>query len=568
MAGEQVRKEQGASPEPRPLIPSYPPDGGVGARKAVEGDAVRFPSARRDSSIVEAPHKPAPQATQIEACSRPERGVQSEPRMKTNACSVWSKGVFHLLVAALALPALRPANSVGAVPPKPNFVLCMADDQGWGDMAYNGDPLLKTPVFDEMARTGLRFDRFYAAAPVCSPTRGSVMTGRHPNRFGCFKWGYTLRPQEITIAEALKAAGYTTGHFGKWHLGSLRPDSPVNPGHSGFDEWFSSPNFFDLDPWMSRNGKAVKVTGESSEVAVDAAIEFIRKSAGRMEPFLAVVWFGSPHAPHQGLPADLALYQNAPKNRQAFLAEITAMDRAMGKLRRALREIGVADNTLLWYNSDNGAIPQGSSGGLRGKKGDIWEGGLRVPALIEWPARVKQPRRIGIPCGTVDIYPTLLELAGAKVAKQTPLDGRSLVPLLDGRMKERGQPLGFWDYTIAGKPVKSSDLLEEIAREQASGNVRSDREAGQPMTGLLDEKYPADKFPGHSAWLDGDWKLHRIEAKKGTVTWELYNLGTDPKETTDLLMTESQRVSRMRSELNAWLTSVVGSLNGADYPAP
>ena len=131
---------------------------------------------------------------------------------------------------------------------KPNIVLCMADDQGWGDMAYNGHPILKTPNFDAMAASALRFDRFYAAAPVCSPTRGSVMTGRHPNRFGCFKWGYTLRPQEITIAEALKTAGYVTGHFGKWHLGSVRKGSPVNPGASGFDEWFSSPNFFDNDP--------------------------------------------------------------------------------------------------------------------------------------------------------------------------------------------------------------------------------------------------------------------------------------------------------------------------------
>ncbi|MCR4414502.1 MAG: sulfatase-like hydrolase/transferase, partial [Thermoguttaceae bacterium] len=148
-----------------------------------------------------------------------------------------------------------------------------ADDQGWGDMAYQGHPVLKTPVFDEMARTGLRFDRFYAAAPVCSPTRGSVLTGRTPNRFGCFQWGYTLRPQEVTVAEVLRAAGYATGHFGKWHLGSLRADSPVSPGQSGFERWFSSPNFFEIDPWMARDGKAVRVRGEGSEVTVAAALE-------------------------------------------------------------------------------------------------------------------------------------------------------------------------------------------------------------------------------------------------------------------------------------------------------
>ncbi|MCC7342403.1 MAG: sulfatase-like hydrolase/transferase, partial [Bryobacterales bacterium] len=126
--------------------------------------------------------------------------------------------LFGLAAIAAAPPPLRAQTAAG----RPNFVLCMADDQGWGDVGYYGNPVLKTPVLDEMSRTGLRFDRFYAAAPVCSPTRGSVMTGRHPNRFGCFSWGYPLRPQEVTVAEALRSAGYATGHFGKWHLGEVR----------------------------------------------------------------------------------------------------------------------------------------------------------------------------------------------------------------------------------------------------------------------------------------------------------------------------------------------------------
>lgn len=471
--------------------------------------------------------------------------------------------LWRLTLVALLWACFDTSHAAAAK--KPSFVLAMADDQGWGDMAYMGDPLLKTPVFDELARTGWRFDHFYAAAPVCSPTRGSVLTGRHPNRFGCFKWGYTLRTQEVTIAETLKQAGYRTGHFGKWHLGSLRPDSPVNPGHKGFDEWYSSPNFFENDPWMSRNGKVERATGESSIVTVDAAIEFIRESAKKKQPFLAVVWFGSPHAPHVGAPEDLAHYKNAPKNRQNFLAEITGMDRAMGRLRKALREAGVADDTLLWYTSDNGAIPQGSTGGLRGKKGDIYEGGLRVPALMEWPGRLKDHQLVNVPCGTVDIFPTLLELAGVKPANTHPLDGVSLVPLLEGRMKERSKPLGFWDYAAAGKAVKSSDLLEEIAKEQAAGKVRSDKEASQPMTGLLDEKYPADNFPGHAAWLDGDWKLHRIQNKQGAVKWELYNLADDMKETSDQLAAQPERAQRMQAALGAWLKSVVGSLNGEDY---
>ncbi|MEW6305285.1 MAG: sulfatase-like hydrolase/transferase [Verrucomicrobiota bacterium] len=448
---------------------------------------------------------------------------------------------------------------------RPNFILAMADDQGWGDMAYNGHPALKTPVFDEMARTCLRFDRFYAGAPVCSPTRASVLTGRTPNRMGTFKWGYTLRPQEITVAEALKQAGYTTGHFGKWHLGSLRPDSPVCPGNSGFDEWFSSPNFFEVDAWMAHNGKAVKTQGEGSEVIVGKALEFVRQAKASKKPFLAVVWFGSPHAPHVGIEKDLALYRNQPAKQQHFLAEITAMDRAMGQLRSGLRELGVADNTVLWYCSDNGAIAEGSTGGLRAKKGDIYEGGLRVPGIMEWPAKIKSPRATAIPCGTVDIYPTLLELAGAKVAKQTPLDGMSLVPLIDGKMKSRAKPMGFWDYNIRGLPVKSSDLLAELAQEQAAGKVRPAAEADPIPEAQLKSDYPDQTFGRHAAWLDNDWKLHRIEAKPGQVKWELYNLAADRTESKDLLAQEPERVEKMKGELEGWLRSVVNSLNGADY---
>src|SRR4051794_2402179 len=169
------------------------------------------------------------------------------------------------------------AAARGAEPP--NVVLVMADDQGWGDMAYNGHPHLKTPHFDALARAGVRFDRFYAQAPVCSPTRGSVLTGRHPNRFGCFSWGHPLRPQEATLAQALRRAGYRTGHFGKWHLGGVQKASPVSPGACGFDAWVSAPNFFDLDPILSDRGTAVPFKGDSSDVTVDLALRFIRDCA-------------------------------------------------------------------------------------------------------------------------------------------------------------------------------------------------------------------------------------------------------------------------------------------------
>ena len=457
-------------------------------------------------------------------------------------------------LSALANPSLK----------RPNVVLCMADDQGWGDMAYNGHPVLKTPNFDAMAATALRFDRFYAAAPVCSPTRGSVMTGRHPNRFGCFKWGHTLRPQEVTIAETLKTAGYVTGHFGKWHLGSVCKGSPVNPGASGFDEWFSAPNFFDNNPILSREGVAVQTQGESSMVTVDAAIEFIRKHAGTHRPFLAVVWFGSPHGPHQAIERDQAPYEAHSKKLQHFYGEITGMDRAFGRLRKELRKLDIHENTILWYCSDNGGLPGVGATGGRGNKGRVYEGGLRVPAILEWPARIPNPRTTNIPCNTSDIYPTLLEIVGLRLGKQPPLDGIGLVPLIDGKMSSRPKAMGFWDYPIRGIRTPSKEWMSGLFEAQKAGKEIDDPFRLRLNAGKITKQYPKDSFPGHSAWLDWPWKLHRIEAKKG-MKLELYNLVEDPEERKDLAAQNSERVKSMKARLEEWQRSVVRSLNGEDY---
>lgn len=468
--------------------------------------------------------------------------------------------------AGICLGAMGCVSGSGArSSKKPNILLCMADDQGWGDMAYNGHPVLKTPNFDAMAASALRFDRFYAAAPVCSPTRGSVMTGRHPNRFGCFKWGHTLRPQEITIAEALKTAGYVTGHFGKWHLGSVRKGSPVNPGASGFDEWLSAPNFFDNDPILSREGIAVQTKGESSMVTVDAALEFIEKHSKGTRPFLAVVWFGSPHSPHQAIEKDRAVYANQNEKFQNFYGEITGMDRAFGKLRKRLQTLGIDKDTILWYCSDNGGLPKVGSTGGRANKGKVYEGGLRVPAILEWPARIPNPRVSEVPCNTSDIYPTLLEITGVRMKNQPLLDGISLVPLIDNRMKTRPKPMGFWDHPTGGIRTPSLEWMTELLEAQKEGKESSETFRLRLDAGEITKQYPLDSFPGHAAWLDWPWKLHRIHSKKGDVKFELYNLAEDPAEQNDLITRDTDRVNSMKSQLESWLVSVVHSLNGRDY---
>ena len=430
---------------------------------------------------------------------------------------------------------------------RPNIVLVMADDQGWGDTGYNGHPELKTPNLDAMAASGLRFDRFYTAHFNCSPTRGSVMTGRHPNRYGTFSPGAPIRAQELTVARVLQAAGYATGHFGKWHLNGKNGDrnttdipgrailasDPLSPGKMGFDEWVSADNFFDLDPVLGRNGVPEKFRGDSSDITTDEALKFIRRQAGAGKSFLAVVWFGSPHVPHQALPADKAAYRALPEAEQNYYGEIAAIDRSVGRLRAALRELNVADRTLLWYNSDNGGNegPK-STGNLRGSKGTLWEGGLRVPGIVEWPARIPRPAVSAVPCSTLDIYPTVLAATGAIAVHQIqPLDGISLLPVFDGKAGPRPQALPFWNR------------------------------AGQQ--------------PGHAAWLDWPYKLHTNPVagrdKKGKKGGEalpavqLYNVVDDPKETIDLAAREPARVAKMTAALEAWKASVEKSLAGADY---
>jgi arylsulfatase A-like enzyme len=247
-----------------------------------------------------------------------------------------------------------------------------------------------------------------------------------------------------------------------------------------------------------------------------------------------------------------------------YLGEITGIDTAMGELRQGLREMGIADNTLLWYTSDNGAQGPGSTGGLRGKKGSLWEGGVRVPTIIEWPAVVKSPRTTDVVGSTVDISPTLLDLLDLKPADDRPLDGVSLLPLIEGEPFERDKGVGFWVHPTGGIPRKSDAMLAAMLKEQTDGLP-----AAEDVTqeGTTWEPLPENHLPGVAAWMDGPWKLHRILAGKGqnSVLSELYNLEDDPQEKHNVAADEPERVEKMRAALEEWQRSVVQSHNGEDY---
>ncbi len=436
------------------------------------------------------------------------------------------KPFVNFLAVILSVAMLGCADrATEQLAPPPNIILVMADDMGWGQTGYYNHPVLKTPNLDAMAASGLRFDRFYAGAPNCSPTRASVMTGRSNDRTGVENHGYALRRQEQTLAQALRDAGYATGHFGKWHLNGLRgPGVPIfgdddhSPGAFGFDEWLSVTNFFDRNPIMSRQGDWQEFDGDSSEIIVSEAIEFIRRQTQAEQPFFTVIWYGTPHSPFVASDEDRAAFLELDDRSQHYYGELVAMDRSIGALRRGLREMGIKQNTLVWFCSDNGGlrnIEPGTVGALRGFKGGVYEGGLRVPAIIEWPQEITQARVTSYPAATMDIFPTLAALVGLPESVMlAPRDGVNLTPLFDGNIERRERPIPF-------------------------------------------------RHQGRAALVDNNYKLLTQDLSEGT--FELYDLENDPAETQNLVEQEPELAARLQDVLQAWSRSVDSSAAGQDY---
>ncbi|CAI8012762.1 Steryl-sulfatase [Geodia barretti] len=387
----------------------------------------------------------------------------------------------------------------------PNIIYLLADDLGYGDVEYNKGVAL-TPHLNSMASGphSVHFKRFYSGGPSCSPTRGTLLTGRNHNRYciwhadlGDPKIDLTcpslgpLPPSELTVAEVLQGAGYHTSIYGKWHVGDLRPIKGGNtkwnvshPGMHGFREWWVTerqvttllPNCkcskdyscrFDARDYYVRfcqnywrmndeTGKLEKYPMQifdDSDFLVDR-LENLLKTRDPSVPFFTILAFHSVHAPFLSKPHWLQHYgkKGYSSKKVDYLGSTSGLDEAIGRVRRLLKEYGVYDNTMLWFSSDNG--PQkggpGSSGGLRGLKGDLWEGGIRVPGIIEWPAAISENRVSSVPVVTSDLLPTVADIVGVDLPSDIKYDGISLLPLLTNKTDRRGSNINFAFHILKG----------------------------------------------------------------------------------------------------------------------
>lgn len=424
----------------------------------------------------------------------------------------------HLLLAIAPLLLCTPIALHAAEVSKPNIVVILADDLGWGDTSPYGNTEIKTPNLERLAAQGVTFTQFYSACGVCSPSRSAILTGRTPYRNGV--WVHLsgnneahLRASEITYPKLLKEVGYETCHVGKWHLNSKPQFNTAGfpqPDDHGYDYWMAtqnnaSPSHRNPDNFV-RNGKPVgPLEGFSAPLVAAEAIQWLNEIHDSNRPFVLSVWFHEPHAPIATDPKFSSLYPGHPNSE--YLGNVTQMDSALGMIMDALEAKGLTQNTLLFFTSDNGpegkgGTKGGSTGGLRGRKRSDYEGGIRVPGIVRWPGHIKPGTVSDVPVVGTDIFSTVLEVTGIALPKNRTMDGASMLPAFAGQPVERKVPL-FW-------------------RTHCSP--------------------PGDRV----AMRVGDWK---IVGNDQMDTFELYEIQKDWKEEHDLAGKMPEKTAEMRAAL-------------------
>ena len=418
---------------------------------------------------------------------------------------------------------------------KPNVIVILADDLGWGQVSHRGHPHVQTPNIDALTANGLRLDRFYVNG-TCGPARAQILTGRAGDRGGVHRSFYRLRFQEKTISQVLKAAGYSTAMFGKWHLNGMlgNPGAPMlladerHPGNWGFDEWSASTCGIDLNGLMGDHlGNISENPADSSSAIADKTCDFIDRMVQSNNPFFTYVAMSSPHRPFNALPQNKALYegQGLTVDQENLFGMITELDNAVATIRQKLRDLNIEKDTIVWFLSDNGfnsSVDPDANGGLKGSKGDPYDGGIRVPSSVEWPGRIQAGRSSDQLVYNADIPLTLCKIAGADLDEFIkPSDGIDVSDhLLDNKtIDDRKIPIHRWQQDRRGAGVLVTDR----------------------------------------------WKIitHNL---RGVSDWELYDIQADPAESTDLAPHHRGIVAELAEYYYEWFSSVRKSANGLDYP--
>ena len=425
-------------------------------------------------------------------------------------------------LATAAAPAVR------AAPARPNVILVITDDQGWWDVGIHGNPHIETPVLDRIAREGVRFERFYGS-PVCTPTRAALMTGRHYQRTGAidtYRGRDVMSADEITLGQVFRSQGYRTACIGKWHLGRYMK---YHPNERGFEEFFGFwqygfINRYDDSDELWHNKQRVVTTGYVTDVLTDQALAWLEQN--RSKPFFLYLAYNAPHSPYLVPDAYIARYlkQGLPLQEARIYGMITAVDGNLGRLLAALERWKLAENTVVIFMSDNGGVSRYYSCGLRGAKGSVYEGGVRVPFLVRWPGQFPADRVIPTPARDIDIFPTLCELIGAAPPKDRKLDGRSVLGLL-----RQGEG-----------PAPRTHFFHQWNR------VRP----------LLDPADPAEAPPDERKAFRPNWAVYDVRGYKLHATGELFDLSRDPGEQHDIAREHPEAVGELRRRFEEFFHDV------------
>ena len=452
----------------------------------------------------------------------------------------------------------------------PNFIVFLTDDQGWGDLGCYGHPIIQSPNLDKFAEEGVRFTQSYSACGVCSPSRASILTGRTPYRNGVWRWipsnhEVHLRTSEVTIAELLKEKGYDTCHAGKWHLnGHFNSDKHPQPNDHGYDHWMAtqnnaSPNHMNPKNYV-RNGEPVgPMEGASAVLAAREAANWLKNREDKTRPFFITVWTHEPHLPIKSAPEFMAPYKDLEdEGLRQHHGNITQLDHAFGELMAAVDALDYREDTCVIYTSDNGpegagnrGLTRGSTGGLRGRKRSDFEGGIRVPGMVRYPAYFKQE---GIKPGSVsdvpvigsDIFTTICVLADAPVPTDRIIDGANMLPAWKGEKIVRPQPL-YWRTHIAPSECRVALRVDDwkiVGNEDLSKlmlfNVQDDPQETTDMREQLPEKFAEMQalVIKHDASVKADgpdwWKNEpekKTKAKKGGAVKKARTLPEGKDET-------------------------------------